>query len=42
MKAVAKRVLDNGKGFEDLLREKEQNNPKFAFLFKDEVRFKSQ
>ncbi|GAA5980839.1 hypothetical protein JCM11641_004738 [Rhodosporidiobolus odoratus] len=33
---VAKKVRDNGKAFEDVLRDKEENNPRFAFL-KDEA-----
>lgn len=37
MKAVANKVKENGKGLEDILRQKEKDNPKFDFLFKEEV-----
>lgn len=37
VRAVAKRVVDNGKSFEELLRKKEKDNTKFAFLFNDDV-----
>lgn len=35
---VARKVRDNGKTFEDILRDKERENPKFAFLRDDKVR----
>lgn len=37
MTAVAKRVREHGKAFEQLLIEKEKANPKFAFLRDEEV-----
>ena len=33
IRTVALKVKDNGESFEDLLRERERSNPKFAFLF---------
>ena len=38
IKAVAVRVKDHGKGFEEVLREREKENPKFLFLFNSDVR----
>lgn len=35
---VARKVRDNGKTFEDILRDKERENHKFAFLRDDKVR----
>ncbi|WVR09161.1 hypothetical protein IAU60_006223 [Kwoniella sp. DSM 27419] len=37
IKTVATRVKDHGKGFEDLLRNKERDNPKFGFLVNAEL-----
>jgi U2-associated protein SR140 len=37
VKAVAGKVKDHGKGFEDTLKEREKANPKFAFLIDDKV-----
>ncbi|WWD21045.1 hypothetical protein CI109_105526 [Kwoniella shandongensis] len=37
IKTVAGRVRDHGKGFEDVLRKKEKENPKFAFLFNEDL-----
>nr|XP_018259054.1 U2-associated protein SR140 [Kwoniella dejecticola CBS 10117]OBR81212.1 U2-associated protein SR140 [Kwoniella dejecticola CBS 10117] len=37
IKTVAGRVKDHGRGFEDLLRKKEKENPKFAFLFNEDL-----
>lgn len=37
IKAVAGRVREHGKGFEEVLKEREKENPKFVFLFKEEV-----
>ncbi|WVQ93326.1 hypothetical protein IAU59_000394 [Kwoniella sp. CBS 9459] len=34
---VANRVKDHGKGFEDLLKKKEKENPKFQFLFEEDL-----
>ena len=33
IRTVALKVKDNGDKFEDLLRERERQNPKFRFLF---------
>ncbi len=38
VKAVADKVRDNGHGFEEMLREREAGNGKFAFLRNVEVR----
>ncbi|RSH95364.1 hypothetical protein EHS25_000451 [Saitozyma podzolica] len=35
--AVANRVRDHGSQFEDVLRQREKDNPKFAFLFNEEL-----
>lgn len=37
MVTVAKKVRDNGKAFEDVLRQREKDNPRFAFLQDEEV-----
>nr|XP_019047928.1 U2-associated protein SR140 [Kwoniella bestiolae CBS 10118]OCF26858.1 U2-associated protein SR140 [Kwoniella bestiolae CBS 10118] len=37
IKTVANRVKDVGRGFEDLLRKKEKENPKFAFLVNEDL-----
>lgn len=37
IKTVANRVKEHGKGFEDVLMEKERENPKFAFLYDDKA-----
>nr|XP_019009713.1 U2-associated protein SR140 [Kwoniella pini CBS 10737]OCF48494.1 U2-associated protein SR140 [Kwoniella pini CBS 10737] len=37
IKTVAGRVKDHGRGFEELLRKKERENPKFAFLFNEDL-----
>ncbi|WWC91325.1 uncharacterized protein L201_006268 [Kwoniella dendrophila CBS 6074] len=37
IKTVAGRVKDHGRGFEDLLKKKEKENPKFAFLFNEDL-----
>ncbi|WWD06619.1 hypothetical protein V865_004712 [Kwoniella europaea PYCC6329] len=37
IKTVAGRVKDNGRGFEELLRKKEKENPKFAFLVNEDL-----
>ncbi|OCF31376.1 U2-associated protein SR140 [Kwoniella heveanensis BCC8398] len=34
---VANRVKDHGKGFEDMLKKNQKENPKFEFLFKEDV-----
>jgi U2-associated protein SR140 len=35
---VAAKVRQHGKGFEDVLKEREKDNVKFSFMFKEEVR----
>lgn len=35
---VAKKVRDNGKAFEEVLRQREKENPRFAFLKDEQVR----
>jgi U2-associated protein SR140 len=35
---VAKKVRDNGKAFEEVLRQREKENPRFAFLTDEQVR----
>ena len=37
IRTVALKVKENGDSFEDLLRERERANPKFAFLFNSAV-----
>ena len=37
IRAVADKVRDHGRGFEDTLRERERSNPKFSFFFDDKV-----
>jgi len=37
VRAVASKVKDHGRGFQDTLRERERANPKFAFLIDDKV-----
>ncbi|KAK8843431.1 hypothetical protein IAR55_007088 [Kwoniella newhampshirensis] len=37
IKTVAGRVKEHGKGFEDVLRKKERENPKFSFLFDEDL-----
>ncbi|ODN91468.1 U2-associated protein SR140 [Cryptococcus wingfieldii CBS 7118] len=37
VKAVAERVREHGRGFEDVLREKEKDSEKFSFLFDDKL-----
>lgn len=37
IKTVANRVKEHGKGFQDVLMEKERENPKFAFLYDDKA-----
>lgn len=38
VRAVADKVLDKGRGFEDLLMDREKDNPTFSFFFDDKVR----
>ena len=42
IQAVADKMREHGSGFEDVLREREKENPKFQFLFNKEVRQSSQ
>jgi U2-associated protein SR140 len=38
MQEVSRRIRDHGPGLLDTLKERERENPKFDFLFENEVR----
>lgn len=37
LRSVSARIREHGSGFEDMIREKERENPSFAFLYDEKV-----